>query len=96
MQGPPSRVERVAGAAAVAVEILLDAAPAAVEGVAGQADDVEGVHHRDRVGQFLGGGGLEPGEPVHRDDLHTCPPGLLPAGEPGPQRLLGAAFDHVQ
>jgi hypothetical protein len=31
--------------------------------IAGQAHDVERVHHRDRVGQFLAGGGLETGEP---------------------------------
>ena len=35
VQGPAGRVERVTGAAAVAVEVLLDAAAALVEGVAG-------------------------------------------------------------
>ena len=89
-------VERVARAAAVAVEVLLDPAAAPVQGVAGQAHDVEGVHHRDRVGQLLGGGGLEPGEPVHRDDLHPVAPGLRTVGEPRLERLLGAALDHVQ
>jgi hypothetical protein len=30
-------------------------------GIAGQAHEVERVHHRDRVGQFPAGGGLETG-----------------------------------
>ena len=77
--------------------VLLDPAAAPVQGVAGQADDVEGVHHRDRVGQLLGGGGLEPGEPVHRDDLHAVAPGLRSrSASHGLERLLGAALDHVQ
>ena len=76
--------------------VLLDPAAAPVQRVAGQADDVEGVHHRDRVGQLLGGGGLEAGEPVHRDDLDAVAPGLVAVGEPGLERLLGAALDHVQ
>jgi len=54
-------VERIAGVAAVAVQRLLDAAPAAVERVTGQPDHVEGIHDRGCVGQFLGGGGLEAG-----------------------------------
>jgi hypothetical protein len=62
----------------------------------GQADDVEGIHHRHRVGQLLAGGGLEPGEPVHRDHLHAVAPGFVAVGEPGLERLLGAALDHVQ
>ena len=43
VQGPPRPVERVAGQAAVTVQILLDPAPAAVQGVAGQARDVERI-----------------------------------------------------
>ncbi len=70
------------------VDGLLDPASAPVERVAGQTDDVEGVHHRDRVGQLFGGGGLEPGEPVHRDDLHTVAPGLRAVGEPLLEGLL--------
>ena len=97
VQGPPRGVERVACAAAVAVQVLLDPAAAPVQGVAGQPDDVEGVHHRDRVGQLLGGGGLEPGEPVHRDDLHARR--ATPAARSASHVLnacLGAALDHVQ
>jgi hypothetical protein len=33
-----------------------------VERVAGQPDDMGGIHHRDRVWKLFGGGGLEPGE----------------------------------
>jgi len=43
VQGPSRAVERVVGAAAVAMGVLLQALAAAVEGVAGEADDVEGV-----------------------------------------------------
>jgi hypothetical protein len=55
-------VERVTGSASVSAGGLLEALTAAVQGVAGQRDDVEGVHHRDRVRQLFGGGGLEAGE----------------------------------
>ena len=96
VQHAPGRVERIAGAAAVAVEVLLDAASAVVERVAGETDDVERVHHRDGVGELLGGGGLEPGEPVHRDDLDHVAPRLRAVGEPGLEHLLGTALDHVQ
>ena len=63
---------------------------------AGQPHAVEGIHDRNGIGQFLGGGGLEAGEPVHRDDFHGVAPGCGTVGEPGLERLLGAAFDHVQ
>ena len=75
-----SPVERAVLAAAVAVQALLDAASAAVQGIAGEADDVEGIHHAGRVGQLFGGGRLEPGEPVHRDHLHPGSPGVVPVG----------------
>ena len=57
---------------------------------------MKGVHHRHGVGQFLGGGGLEPGEPVHRDDLDPVTPGLLLVGQPRLEGLFRAALDHVQ
>jgi hypothetical protein len=46
----------------VAVQILLDAAAALVQGVAGEAEDMKGIHDRDRVGEFLSSCSLEPGE----------------------------------
>jgi hypothetical protein len=96
VQRPVSPVERIAGTPSVPVQVLLDPAPAPVQGVAGQTDDVEGVHHRHRGGELSGGGGLEAGEPVHGDNLETLAPSLRPLGEPGLERLLGAALDHVQ
>jgi len=42
-QDPPDPVERVPGAAAVPTGLLLQALAAAVQGVAGEGDDVEGV-----------------------------------------------------
>jgi hypothetical protein len=95
VQGAAGPVERIVGAAAVAVDDLLDPAATLVQGIAGEADDVEGVHHRNSVGQFLGGGGLEPGEAVHRDDLDTVTPGWVAFGEPPLEGLFGTALDHV-
>ncbi len=57
---------------------------------------MEGVHDCHGVGELFGGGGLEAGEPVIRDDLHTVAPGLWSPGEPLLEGLLRAAFDHVQ
>ena len=56
------------------VQLLLDPATTQVQRVAGQSHDMEGVHHGDGVRDFLGGGGLETGEPVHGHDLHPIPP----------------------
>jgi hypothetical protein len=75
---------------------LLDAAAALVQSIAAQAHDVERVHHRDRVGQFLAGGGLEPGEPVHRNHLDAVAPGRVSFAEPGLEHLLRSALDHIQ
>ena len=83
VQGSAGRVEGFALAAAVPVQVLLDPAPAPVQAVTGQADDVEGVHDRDVVGQLLGGGGLEPGEPVHGDNLHPSRQASGRLGQPG-------------
>ena len=47
-------------------------------------------------GEFLAGGGLEAGEPVHRDDFHGVAPGLRAACEPGLERLLAAALDQCR
>jgi hypothetical protein len=57
---------------------------------------VEGIHHRDRVGEFFGGGRLEAGEAVHRDHLHGVAPRFGALGEPGLERLLGSALEHVE
>ena len=84
MQGPPGPVERIGRAASMPVQLLLDSAAAQVQRVAGQTDDVEGVHHGDSVRDFLGGGGLEPGEAVHGHDLQPVPPCL---GAARPTRL---------
>ena len=95
-QGPAGGVERVTLVAAVTEDAELNSPAALVEGVASQAHDVEGIHHRHRAGQFLSGGGLEPGEPIHRHDLHPLAPALGAGGEPGLERTLGTAFDHVE
>ena len=58
------------------VEFLLDAAPALVQGAPSKADGMERVHHCRRGWGFLAGGGLEPGESVHRDHLYPIAPRL--------------------
>jgi hypothetical protein len=50
--------------------LLLDALADQVELGPGQRDDVEWVHHRDRIRHDRSRGGLITGEPVHRDDLY--------------------------
>ena len=57
---------------------------------------MKGIHDRGRGRELLGGGGLEPSEPVHGDDVDSIAPGLGPVGEPLLERLLGAPVDHVQ
>ena len=57
---------------------------------------MERIHHRHGVGEFLGGGGLEPGEAVHRDHVDRVAPGLWPFGQPLLEDLFRAALDHVQ
>jgi len=93
--GPSCRIERLAGSAAVSVEVLRDSSSALVEGVTSEAADVEGVHHRGRTGKFFGGGGLEPREPVHRDDIHAVAPVLRPGSEPVFEHLLRLPGNHV-
>lgn len=96
VQGAADPVERIAGMPAMAESLLLDALPGAVEGVAGELDDVERVHHLDRVREGFGGGGLEAGEPVHRDHLDPVPErcGLLL--EPGLEHRFRETRGHVQ
>ena len=80
--GAAGLVERVASPTAMAPRLLLNALPAPVETIAGEADHVERDHHGNGGGELFRGGGLEPGEPVHRDDLDPVPPRPRPPGEP--------------
>lgn len=83
-------------AAPALVELLLNTSPVVVQCVPAQADDVDGIHDRDRARQSLTGRGLESGEPVHRDHFDTVLPALGAAFEPGFERRFGAARDYVQ
>jgi hypothetical protein len=49
---------------------------------------VERVHHRDRVGQFLAGGGPETGEPVHSNHFDAVAPGRVSLAGLGLEHLL--------
>lgn len=62
VQRAARRVERVILEPSVAVDLELDSASAMIGCLAGQADDVEGIHDRDRVGDLHGYGGPEAGE----------------------------------
>jgi hypothetical protein len=75
---------------------LLHSLPTLVGRVAGKPRDMEWIPHRQRVRLLLAGGGLEPGERVHRDNSHHVPPDLGSAGEPLFQYGLGSAFEYVQ
>src|SRR4029078_4255239 len=57
---------------------------------------MEGIHHRNRVGQLFSGRGLEPGEAVHGNNFHLVTPFLRPVGQPVLERAFGAALDHVE
>ena len=72
---------------------LLNTLPAPIQPVACETDHMEGIHHRNRVGELLGCCGFEP---IHRDHVHLITPGLRPALEPGLEHLFGAVLDHVQ
>ena len=95
MQHPAGLVQGVRGAPAPVVKFLPGASAALVQGVASEVYDVEGVHDCPCVGEFFGGGALEPGESIHRDDLNTLTPRGRLGGQPGFEDLLGAAWDHV-
>ena len=76
MEGAAGPEQGIAGPAAMPVEFLLDAAPALVQGAPSKADGMERVHHCRRGWGFLAGGGLGPGESVHRDHLSPIAPRL--------------------
>ena len=96
VEGATCMVERVALHPAPPEQVLLDSTPADIQRVAGETDHVERVHDGDRVGQFFRGGGLEPGEPVHRDHLDLLAPFLRTSGEPLLEYRFRASFNHVQ
>jgi hypothetical protein len=57
---------------------------------------MERIHHRDRIREFLGSGGLESAKFIHGNDFHTFTPLLGPIGQPALESLLGAALDHIE
>jgi hypothetical protein len=84
------------GSASVSEDLLLEALPALGDSISTELDHVEGVEDFHGVGQLLDGGGFEPGEPVHGDDLDPIPEVLSLGLQPAREDLFGAAFDHVQ
>ena len=96
MEGAAGPAQGIVGPAVVPVEFLLGAVPVLVRGVPGEAGDVEWVHHRRCGREFLVGGGLAPGEPVHRDHLHSIAPCFGAWCQPRLERGFGVALDHVE
>jgi len=78
------------------VEFLLDAPATLIESITGKVYDMEGVHDRGCVWEFFGGGALEPGESIHRDDLDAASPRVGAGGQPGFENPLGSARNHIQ
>ena len=66
---PSCPVEGIVFAASTAMDLLLDTLPGRVQGVADELDDMERIHHRDRVRDHFRGSGLEAGETIHTHDL---------------------------
>lgn len=77
-------------------QILLDAAPADIERVTSETNDMEGIHDRRRVGEFFGRSGPEPCEPIHPDHRNPLAPFPGPFSEPLPEHGPRPALDHVQ
>ncbi len=66
--------------------LLLNALADQIQLGPGQRDDVERVHHGDRIGHHRGGGGLVAGEPVHGNDLDGLGECCGLGGQPRRQR----------
>jgi hypothetical protein len=77
-------------------QILLDAAPADIERVTSETNDMEGIHDRCCVREFFGRSGPESCEPIHPDHLNSLAPFPGPFSEPLPEHGPRPALDHVQ
>ena len=73
VQGAANLVERVACASAMPEGVLLDALPASVQCVTGEADDVERIHHGALVDPDRG----DTGEPVRVIDQRRLPSAMI-------------------
>jgi len=62
---------RAVGTPAPLVTFLPDVPAALIESIPGQVRDVEKIRDRPRAGEFFSGCACEPGESIHRDDLHA-------------------------
>ena len=93
---PAGLVQGIGGPPAPVVKFLPNASAAFIQGVAGEVYDVEGIHDCPCVGEFFGGGALEPGESIHCDDLDVLAPCVGLGGQPGFEDPLGATRDHIQ
>lgn len=79
VQDTPRLVQGISDAAAPCVELLLDAPTALIEGITGQAYDMEGVHDSRDIGQFFSGRALE-SSLVFRFECNGAEVGWRPMG----------------
>lgn len=95
-EGASGPIQRIAGAAPVPTRVLLHPLPAQIQLRAGERDDMERIHDRDRLGDAPGGGGLVTTEPVHGQHLHPSPERRCPLGEPPRQRRRGSPRNQIE
>lgn len=91
MQGTANNVEGITDISTMAEGLLLDALAAPIERIAGELDDMEGIHDGDRVGEFFHGDGFEPDEVVLT--VLVCGFGSVVASDcPGVSGMVRAPF----
>lgn len=92
----PDPVQGVAGPAAVAVDLLLDAAADFIDSPAGESDHMKGVEHCGGVGEFVVDGVLVAPERIQRGDFHPSLERLAALVEPRLVHRARAARHEVQ
>ena len=92
----PDPIERIVLPAPPPGLLSLQAPAAVAHGFRAELDHVEGVEDLDHIGDLLGGGSLEPHEPIHRDVLDPLAPGRVSALQLGVEHLLRPSREHVQ
>ena len=96
MQDVADAVQRVTGAAAVAMNVLLHAAPDLIHSCGSEFDYVERVEHGGGVFKVVIDRVLVPVKRVQRRDLHPGPERWGACSEPPAVGLPRAARDQVQ
>src|SRR5699024_12132714 len=74
VQSPPRSIQGVFRSSTMTRGLLLNTTTNIIESITGALDDMEGVHHFDRIGQILDRGCFETWETVHRSDVDAITP----------------------